>query len=128
MSDVNLSYFEVNAARFVQASGKKSFLQSMIINPKNKYYLLFEGFVILCSWISSYLYAYMAAFHGLTRSDPKFILMLCFEAVFLVSMCLKFFVCFTKDGQTTPTTDHEQIAKRYIRGTFIFELIPLIPF
>ena len=125
-----MSYFESNAAKFVQTGtgGKKSFLQSIIIHPKNKYYILFEGFVVLCSWASSYLYAYMAAFGDIENGHSLFTMMLCFEAVFLVSMALKFIVSFTKDGQTIPTTDIKQIAERYIKGTFIFELIPLIPF
>ena len=61
--------------------------------------------MILCSWISSYFYAYLAAFKKIGPGEPMFIAMLSFEAVFLISIVLKFFVCFTKDGHTIPTTD-----------------------
>ena len=43
-------------------------------------------------------------------------------------MTFKFLLEFTKDGQIVPIRDLKQIAERYIRRDFIFDLIPLIPF
>ena len=70
----------------------------------------------------------MAAFVAPKFGEKNFTIMLIFESVFLVSMGLKFFREFTKDGQTLPTKDLKQIAERYLKTDFIYDLIPLIPF
>ena len=84
---------------------------------------------VVCCLVSSYFYAYIAAFHVPKFGDPLFTVMLCFESVFLIKMITRFFVSFTKDGQTIPTRDLNQIAKRYVKSIdFFFDAITIFPF
>jgi hypothetical protein len=99
-----------------------------IISQDNKLYYLWRGFNILCCLLSSYYYAYMAAFVAPKWGERNFFIMLGFEFIFLMSMGFKFLCEFVKDGAVTPTRDLKQIAERYLRGDFISDLIPLIPF
>jgi hypothetical protein len=83
----------------------KSFVDLIVIKQDNKYYRLWRGLDVLCCLVSSYFYVYMGAFNHPRYPEPLFIAMLFFETVFLISMVLKFFVEFIKDGQTIPTRD-----------------------
>jgi len=76
-----------------------------IICEDSKIYGLWNGFNILCCLLSSYYYAYMAAFAAPKAGENNFTIMLGFEFVFLLSMGFNFLREFTKDGQTIPTRD-----------------------
>ena len=82
-----------------------SFSELIIIRENNKLYGLWKLLDVLCCLISSYFYAYMAAFQDPKRGDSLFILMVFFETVFAISIMLKFLVEYVKDGQTIPTRD-----------------------
>lgn len=53
--------------------------------------------------------------------------MITFESYFLFNILFSFFVEFDVDGQIQPVRDLKLIAENYIKGQFIFELIPLLP-
>ena len=91
-------------------------MELIIISGSNKYYKAWTGFVVLHSLLSSYFYAYMAAFYEPQPEDDLFKLMVYFEFIFFCSIILKFFEEFTKDGQTIPTRDLAEIANRYLKG------------
>ena len=78
--------------------------------------------------MSSYFYAYLAAFDGASVGDQSFSIMLAFEIVFVLSMGFKFLCEFLKDGHNTPIRDLSEIASRYFNSDFIWDIIPLIPF
>jgi hypothetical protein len=69
----------------------------------------------------------MAAFSDDINGVKMLHAMIVFEIIFIIDMCLKFFKSFTKDGETNPTRDLGLIADRYVKGSFIFDLIPLLP-
>ena len=85
---------------------------------------------MLCSLLSSYFYAYTAAFVKPTSwGDRNFFIMLGFEFIFLCGMTFNFLKEFTKDGQVTPIRDLKLIAEKYIfHGNFFIDIIQLIPF
>lgn len=103
-------------------------LDLITIGEHNKAYKLWKGFVVLNSLVSSYFYAYMSAFYSPKPENNLFKVMLFFEIVFFAQIILKFFEEFTKDGQTIPTKDLGEIARKYLKDQFIYDLIPLIPF
>lgn len=107
--------------------GKKPFAERIIIGDDNKYYKGWLLFILFVSLISSYFYAYMAAFRAPKPGDSLHYWMIVFESTFLLDMVFKFLKSFTKDGETVPTTDLAKIARRYLRGQFAFDFIPLIP-
>lgn len=76
---------------------------------------------------SSYYYAYLAAFgDDGGEGDPGFD---AFEIMFFTDMVLTFFVDYYPDeSKKKPERRLKFIALRYLKGTFIFELIPLLPF
>lgn len=45
-----------------------------------------------------------------------------------MNLIFKFFVEFEVDGQVVPVRDLSLIAQNYLKGNFIFDFIPLIPF
>ena len=101
--------------------------QWFIICQENRAYKAWKGFSIFSSLISSYFYAYMAAFRAPVLGEQNFTIMLVFELIFLCSMGFKFLNEYTKDGSTNPTRDLKKIAEKYLRSDFIFDLIPLLP-
>lgn len=50
------------------------------------------------------------------------------EAIFFISLVLKFLTDFIPDGEQQPTKDLTLIAKNYLRKGFIWDLIPILPF
>ena len=82
---------------------KINILELITISDSNKSYKAWKGFVVLHSLVSSYFYAYMAAFKSPTPDHHLFKVMLYFEFIFFCEIVFKFFEEFTKDGQTIPT-------------------------
>lgn len=103
------------------------FVERIIIADDNKYYKAFVFFNMWICIISSYIYAYMAAFYAPKAGDTLYYVSLFFELWFLLDITLKFLKSFTKDGETVPTIDLNQIATRYLKGKFVLDFIPLIP-
>ena len=99
-----------------------------LICENNRLYKLWRGISTICCLLSSYYYGYMAAFEAPSWGERNFTIMLVFEFIFFLSIKFKFLREFTKEGQTVPTRDMKQIAERYIRDDFIYDLIPIIPF
>lgn len=91
-------------------------LELIIISQDNKAYKLWKFFVVLHSLVSSYFYAYMAAFHKPLPGSDLFNLMVYFEFIFFCQIVFKFLEEFTKDGQTTPTRDLTEISTKYLKG------------
>lgn len=84
---------------------------------------------ILETWsqlTSSYLYAYMAAFED-KNDGPLFHVQIVYETIFLISMGLKFLYEQDKKDSEGTERDLSKIAMHYLRGEFLFDLIPLIP-
>jgi hypothetical protein len=57
----------------------------------------------------------MAAFSAPKYGEALFNVMMLFEFAFLFDMCLNFLKSYTKDGETIPTRDLNQIAMRYLK-------------
>ena len=127
-SDVDNCYTETNDV------GKQSkllreipFSERIVISDENKAYKFWVILNMIMCIISSYFYAYMAAFKKPVPGDNLHHLMLAFEFFFFTDMTLKFLKSYTKDGETVPTIDLGKIARRYLRGNFALDFIPLIP-
>lgn len=80
--------------------------------------------------ISSYFYGWLAAFGTPDPiKDPiEYGCQIGFELFFFISLIFNFFIEFEIDGQVQPIRDLQRIAVNYIKGYFIFDLIPCIPF
>jgi hypothetical protein len=128
--DVEVSFQLSNARNHedIKYVKNKTFMERIVIDENNRYYLAWKIIVIFLCVISSYFYAYMAAFRAPEPGEDFFSVMLFFEISFFIDICLKFLVSFTKDGETIPTRDLSKIGWRYLNKGFIFDFIPLIPF
>ena len=89
-------------------------------------------FEVILSIISSYVYAYMAAF-GTENSDttPNKDLLIAdifFFAFFTISIIINFLRDFVPPGETQACKDLKKIAQRYIHGQFFIDLIAWVPF
>lgn len=106
----------------------KPLLEQIIISNESVAYQLWYNLYVFCCLISSYFYAYMAAFTFPEKGDFLFILDNVFETIFYISFFLCFIVDFQPPDSPKPVKDVSKIAMRYLKGNFIYDVIPLIPF
>ena len=103
----------------------------LLISEKNKLYHFFCLIVTISCLISSYIYAYMAAFRLHPDRETKFttIAALFFELIFVGHMCTQFILEYTPEGSKIPVRDYKMIAMRYMKeGDFAIDLVAIIPF
>ena len=75
---------------------------------------------LLCT-ISSYHYIYLATFDNLKSWD------IAFEGIFLIEMICKFSLEYIPEDSTIPVRNIKKIAIHYLKTSFVYDLIPLIP-
>lgn len=103
------------------------FLEWIIIDSEGQGYILWQMFVTICCVISSYLYAFIAAFENPNPGETLFNVTIFFESVFLVSLCVNFLVDYKPEGEEGKIKDLNLISIRYLKGQFLNDFIPLIP-
>ena len=131
--DIDISFYgKTNEAegQFKKEQGfyDKPFVEMIIIYDDNQYYDYWRYAELIISMVSSYFYAYIAAFIKMEYGEPKFTWMIFYECFFLISTCLKFLRSYIPDGQTVPVKSLSLTVERYVMGEFLSDLIPLIPF
>ena len=104
----------------------------IILNNGSVFCLFWNFFEVLCCIISSYMYAYMAAF-GINNNDLTInvdlrIADIFFFVVFTVSIIMNFLRDFVPEGETQACKDLKKIANRYLHGQFSLDFIAWVPF
>lgn len=101
----------------------------MIVRKDGTIYIVQNFCYVLLCLCSSYIYVGFAAFGSPELdSDPGMYATEVFmEIFFVVSLLFNFLVELKIDGQVQPVRDLQRIAMNYIRGYFIFDLIPCLP-
>lgn len=105
----------------------------MIILDQNSVFCLIWNFIeVICCVLSSYMYAYMAAF-GIRNSDLTInsdlrVTDIFFFIVFTISIIMNFLRDFVPEGETQACKDLRKIAIRYLHGQFLLDLIAWVPF
>ena len=99
----------------------------IIIYQDNRYYDYWTYAETTIAMVSSYHYAYIAAFIKMKYGDAIFNWMLFYEIFFLISTCLKFLKSYVPDGSTVPVKQLSLTVERYVFGEFLSDLIPLLP-
>ena len=108
--------------------GKRPFVDLIVIDYDSKFRTFWKILETWCQLTSSYLYAYMAAFENI-HDGVLFHINLGFEVIFFLSMCFKFLYEHKKaDSSKGTERDLSKIAMIYLKGEFMFDLIPLLPF
>lgn len=127
-------------------------MKNIIISPANAGFYYWEITVLITSIVSSMMYAMWAAFrydvdyegyveyytqvNFATNHMNKFTvqeirhynkIQIAFELYFLIEMMLGFITEYY-DHNNKPVRDFYKISERYLRGGFIYDIIPLIPF
>jgi len=99
-----------------------------IISQKNKPYQLFEMFVSIICLISSFNYAYLAAFrmHDQLKTSISG-LWLFYETMFFIDIVLQFLKEFKSETTNLPVRDLEKIAWNYLENGFVTDFIAIIP-
>lgn len=98
----------------------------IIISRNSKGLLVWNAIHIIASLISSYMYAYIAAFSvkgGSTFNE----IIITFEIIFFISFCLNFITDYKEEGVSQPVKDAGLISLKYLNTRFIWDFIPLIP-
>ena len=101
------------------------YAHKMIIRKDNPFYQLEQFLLTFLCLISSYMYAYIACFQGDSHEKWEVVV----ESLFAADLVLTFFVEVSPIVNTDqPVRNFTQIARRYIQGTLMFDIITLIPF
>ena len=102
----------------------------LIINHESYLCYIWQTFCIIICIVSSFYYAYCAAFYQNIDENLKFHIRYMFEIVFLIDMISQFFTSYPCSNKTAKCNirDISLIIDHYIRGGFVSDLIPLLPF
>ena len=107
------------------------FSKVIVLKEKTIFMVVWNQFDIICCVLSSYVYGFAAAFQMTTHvMEPDYNVMLLdtgFFIVFSISMIFKFIKEYTPQGEQDPCRDLSMISARYLKGSFLTDLIPLIP-
>ena len=101
----------------------------MVINHEGKKYKIFKYTVGVFCLISSYLYAYLAAF----RIKPEYTLdlnnfgMIVCEFIFTIDFLAKFFLSYTDSHSLKKVEEFNKIVPNYLNNGCFSDMIPLIP-
>jgi hypothetical protein len=89
---------------------------------------LWKSIDIISCIVSSYIYAYMAAFGVAALDSTTYAMYIVFEGVFVLSIIKNFTTEYKSDGMSKPIRDAKKIAMRYLNNGFIMDLVMVIPF
>lgn len=108
------------------------FWKLIILDQSSIFCLFWNVFEVLCCIISSYMYAYMAAF-GIHNNDVTInvdlrIADIFFFVVFTISILMNFLRDFVPEGETQACKDLKKIAQRYLLGQFSLDFVAWVPF
>ena len=107
----------------------KPLLEQIIISNESIAYSIWFNIYVFCCLISSYFYAYIAAFEMPIPGTFLYNLNMVFEAIFAISFLLCFIVDYQPPDSQKPVKDVTKIAMRYIfKGNFVYDFFPLLPF
>lgn len=85
---------------------------------------MFDNLMLIASCYNTFTQAFYAAFGNPTSKVPDYLIESLFFFDFLFCFCQEF-----KDEETyTVVSDMKRIAKHYIKGSFIFDFLAIIPF
>ena len=101
----------------------------MVIDHQGPPYMIFNIVTSICCLVSAYIYAFIAA-HRVGEDDPMVIVSnIIFETVFTLDILTNFVLSYTDvgSGSDFPVRDVVKIAKRYFKGRFFWDLLPIIP-
>ena len=69
----------------------------------------------------------MSCFGNHYDKKTFFYFTLAIEAFFLIAMIVEFITDYTEEGEDAPTRDIAKIVRRYLKGSFAMDFIPIIP-
>ena len=95
-----------------------------VILPTSYPYQLWSGLVSITAYLSSILVTFQAVFNS--QLTDLLVANYTFDLLYLIDVILKFHVAVYEDG--TLITDRIIIRKHYLRGTFLLDLISVLPF
>ena len=111
---------------------EKGFIDKLIISDKNSCYNSFKIMIGIFSLISVILSSYQAAFGSYSTSlkDLSTVnwIVLSLDVIFFIDIVLTFFHEYKSQERYAPVRDIVKISTRYVKTTFILDLIPTIPF
>ncbi|WVZ21948.1 hypothetical protein V8G54_000492 [Vigna mungo] len=99
-----------------------------LIHPHNRWYLLWKHFILIWAIYSSF---FTPMEFGFFRGLPNniFLLDIAGQLVFLMDMVVQFLVGYHElhSNSLSLIVDHYQIATRYLKSRFIFDLLACLP-
>jgi hypothetical protein len=104
----------------------------LVISRNNPILAVWKYIYILCCLVSSYFYAFLAAFeHNFDKNDSSTsttTLSFVFEGIFVINILLSFITEYMPESSQNPERDLSKIATRYLKTEFPLEFITVVPF
>uniref|UniRef100_A0A7S3FW38 Cyclic nucleotide-binding domain-containing protein n=1 Tax=Strombidium rassoulzadegani TaxID=1082188 RepID=A0A7S3FW38_9SPIT len=114
--------------RLFGENSNRSCQDRIIISISNPVYQAWKIVVVMICIFSSYMYALIAAFGIPEKGSTMSNLDIIFEVIFSLDIIVQFLLEFKPEDQYNKVRDLTEIAKRYLKTRFIWDIIPLIPF
>ena len=100
----------------------------IIVSKKGPVFVVEHMIYVIACLISPYMYAWFAVFGAAEEGSTVFYFAIGIELFFLLNIIFSFFVEFEVEGKVLPVRDLGKIAENYLKGHFMFDFLPVIPF
>ena len=101
----------------------------LIISEYGSFNIFWKIFDLINCILSSYIYAWLAAFGDQASGTVMTDMSIFFESCFTVTMLLHFITDYTPEGERVPIRELSKISKRYLFSQkFVLDFLTLIPF
>ena len=104
-----------------------SIKELFIVNKNGSLYMIERAIYVILCLISPYIYAWFTVFGTPEVGSLMHTLMIAIECFFLFNIVFNFFVELEVDGEIMPIRNLQIIAITYLKGSFLFDFVPIIP-
>ena len=116
---MQVTFRGVSLANHESNSSKTAFM----VNPRSKLYRIWETVNTLCIFLTCLIIPFQASFDS--QLTGFWIITYIFDVFFLADVVLRFFVGYYEKGSLI--TDRPLISRRYLRSTFIPDILAILP-
>ena len=105
----------------------KSFINKLVIKSDSQWKASFDILMLFASCENTFSQAFQAAFGTTTNNLQLNLELYLVEGLFFLDLIFCFFQEFKDEETYTIISDVKAIAKHYAKGSFIFDLLAIIP-
>lgn len=99
-----------------------------VINPNGEFCKSWDLFMVSLLLFTAAVTPFEVAFLGANGIDLLFVINRCVDVGFIADMGVNFFLGYYDQAEATMIWNHKRIAKRYLSGWFVIDLVSILPF